>query len=77
MVMKEHVIGAGAFKATCLAILDEVARTGRAVVVTKRGTPVARLVPVTRTRKRPLADSILFVADDIVSPTGDVWSADR
>lgn len=77
MVMKETSIGAGEFKATCLAILDDVARTGRAVVVTKRGKPVARVVPVKRSRRRPLAKSIVWVSDDIVASLGDVWSADR
>lgn len=36
---------AGEFKAKCLAVMDEVAATGEAVVITKRGKPVARLVP--------------------------------
>ncbi|MBI3181625.1 MAG: type II toxin-antitoxin system Phd/YefM family antitoxin [Myxococcales bacterium] len=46
MVKKEKIIPAGKFKAGCLAILDEVARTKEPVVVTKRGQPVARLVPL-------------------------------
>lgn len=37
---------AAAFKARCLAVMDEVRRTGTAVVITKHGRPVARLVPV-------------------------------
>jgi prevent-host-death family protein len=35
------------FKAKCLAILDEVARTGEPVVIHKRGKPVAQLVAAT------------------------------
>lgn len=38
-------IGAGEFKAKCLAIIDEVGETGQEVVITKRGKPVAKLVP--------------------------------
>jgi prevent-host-death family protein len=38
-------IGAGKFKDVCLKTLDEVARTESAVVITKRGRPVARVVP--------------------------------
>jgi prevent-host-death family protein len=34
------------FKAQCLALLDEVAETGIAIVVTKGGRPVARVVPI-------------------------------
>jgi prevent-host-death family protein len=33
------------FKATCLAVLEEVRRTGRPVLVTKRGRPLAEVVP--------------------------------
>lgn len=33
------------FKATCLAVLEEVRRTGQPVLVTKRGVPVAQVVP--------------------------------
>ncbi len=44
--MKSRSIPAGEFKQGCLAILDDVARTHRPVVVTKRGKPVARVVPI-------------------------------
>jgi prevent-host-death family protein len=37
---------AGAFKARCLAIMDDVQATGEPVVVTKRGNPVVKVVPV-------------------------------
>jgi prevent-host-death family protein len=33
------------FKARCLALLDDVARTGEPLMVTKRGKPLARVVP--------------------------------
>ena len=33
------------FKATCLAVLDRVQRTGRPVLVTRRGVPIAKVVP--------------------------------
>ncbi len=39
-------IPAGKFKAQCLAIMDEVQSKRQAVVITKRGKPVATLVPV-------------------------------
>jgi prevent-host-death family protein len=38
-------VPAGEFKQTCLRLLDEVAETGTAVLITKRGVPVAQLVP--------------------------------
>ena len=44
--MKTKTIPAGTFKAQCLAIMDEVRAKRQAVVITKRGKPVAKLVPV-------------------------------
>jgi prevent-host-death family protein len=38
-------IPAGQFKARCLQLMDRVARTREPIVITKRGRPVAKLVP--------------------------------
>jgi prevent-host-death family protein len=72
-------LGAGEFKSKCLALLDEVERTGQSLIVTKRGRPVARLAPVRRRddgRIASLRGSVVF-QDDLVSPTGAEWEADR
>jgi prevent-host-death family protein len=37
---------ASAFKAKCLAVMDDVQATGEPVIVTKRGKPVVKVVPV-------------------------------
>lgn len=42
-------IAAGAFKADCLAILNEVRTKREAVVITKDGKPVAKLVSMSET----------------------------
>jgi prevent-host-death family protein len=39
-------MGAGAFKAKCLAVMDEVQARKETVIITKRGKPVAKLVPI-------------------------------
>jgi prevent-host-death family protein len=46
MDTKEKQIAAGQFKQHCLAIIDEVAKTHQPVVISKRGKPMAKLVPV-------------------------------
>ncbi len=33
------------FKATCLALLDKVKRTGHPILVTRRGQPIAQILP--------------------------------
>lgn len=64
-------IGATEFKARCLAILDDVARTGEPVQVLKRGKVVARLVPaVEPDAEHPqstLAGSVTILGD-VLSP---------
>ncbi len=41
----KDTISISKFKATCLAVLERVRRTGKPVVVTKHGKPVAEVVP--------------------------------
>ena len=38
-------MAAAQFKAQCLAVMDQVSRSGRPVVITKHGKPVVKLVP--------------------------------
>ena len=69
-------IAAGKFKDVCLKTLDEVARTKSVVVITKRGRPVARLVPcVPPPGGRGLAGSVLKEVGDPFG-TGERWDAD-
>ena len=39
-------MAAAEFKARCLELMDRVRETGAEYVITKHGTPVAKLVPV-------------------------------
>jgi prevent-host-death family protein len=62
-------MAAGAFKANCLAVMDEVQAKHETVVITKRGKPVAKLVPV-----GPQSDDIFGFLRGKVTITGDVVS---
>ena len=73
-MVKTHEIGAGEFKARCLALLDEVAETGQEIVVTKRGKPVAKLAPIDPPRGLEMSVRIL---GDIISPLDDEWEANQ
>ena len=69
-------LGAGAFKNQCLKTLDAVARDRTPVLITKRGRPIAKLVPVSSTVRQPtLAGSILRESGDPFT-TGAGWDAD-
>ena len=70
------MIPAGKFKAECLAILDEVQESGESIVVTKRGKPVARVIPYSDRKAESLRGSVTFHGD-VVNPILDKWDADR
>ena len=53
--MTKKRIGAGAFKQVCLSLLDEVAEAKAEIIITKRGRPVARLVPMESASERERA----------------------
>ena len=45
--MPPQTMSVSKFKATCLAVLERVRATGQPVLVTKFGTPIARVLPPT------------------------------
>jgi prevent-host-death family protein len=68
-------IKASEFKATCLALLDDVAATGDEITITKYGKPIARLVPIGAAR--PLDGSVTVVHDDDdLLSVDETWDAD-
>jgi len=78
MVMTEQ-IAAGVFKAKCLRLLDEVRQTGKEIVVTKRGKPVARVVPVKDGLPEWFGglEGTGVIRGDIISPIDEIWDAER
>jgi prevent-host-death family protein len=76
MYRGSKMIAAAQFKARCLQLLDEVARTRKSVVITKRGRPLARLVPLEPEVPLSLEGSVSY-GGDIVGPTGEEWDAER
>jgi prevent-host-death family protein len=77
--VKSSPMPAGKFKAQCLRLMDEVRERHCEIVITKRGKPVAKLVPFED--KRPdifgYMKGTVTILGDIVGPTGDIWDADR
>jgi prevent-host-death family protein len=76
----EMTIPAGQFKARCLSLIDQVNRTHQVITITKRGKPVARLVPLEVEKPRRLFGYFaghVVEEGDIVSPTGEAWEAER
>ena len=63
----ERTMSATEFRAKCLGLMDEVAETGREIVITKRGKPVAQLRPI-----RPVRESMFGRDRDIIKIHGDI-----
>ena len=71
------------FKATCLAVLDEVDKTHESIRITRRGKPIAQIVPSTASSK--IVDAMgcmigrIQILGDIVSPSTNEseWEALR
>lgn len=68
----DRTIPASKFKATCLAVLSGVKRSGHPVTVTRFGKPIARVVPPepSRPKRRILGayEGQAEILGDIVSP---------
>jgi prevent-host-death family protein len=71
-----RTVPAARFKAQCLKLLDDVAKTGETIVVTKRGKPVARLTPIEEPRS--LKGSVVYLVSDeeLIAPIDEVWNAE-
>jgi len=67
-----HTISAGEFKAKCLKLMDNVSQNHEEYLITKRGKPIAKIVPI-ESDQNPfgfLKDTI-NVKEDIVSNSDD------
>ena len=68
------------FKATCLAVLEDVQKTRRPILVTRFGKPVAEVVPARASKKRLLGcmKGTVEILGDIVGPISsfDDWKVE-
>jgi len=79
--MKTQLVSATEFKAKCLALLDEIGRTGGTITVTKRGRPMATVGPVRR-RLWPSTEGLWkgkvhFPEEHLAADTSDLWEVLR
>lgn len=74
-------VNAAEFKAKCLKLIDEVAASHQPLVITKRGKPVARVVPIEP--QAPLPDMFGYmkgtgeIVGDIIDLPSESWSAEE
>lgn len=74
-------IPAGEFKARCLAVMEDVRKTREPVLITKRGKPLAQLVPAEKkvTDFVGRLEGVVRVLGDVESPIvpPEAWEAQR
>jgi prevent-host-death family protein len=66
----------GEFKAKCLGVMAEVSSTGLPVLVTKRGKPLARVLPVEGQTPQESPESIFGCLRHMGTITGDIVSSE-
>ena len=77
---KDTCLPVSEFKKRCLSLLEEVRREGRELVITKRGEPIARVVPLAPPSQtlRGTWKGLFEIAGDIVhTDWSDDWEASR
>jgi prevent-host-death family protein len=75
MTWKTREIPAGEFKAKCLQLMDEVNEQNIELIITKRGRPVARLVPAVQRKDSPFGwmKGTIKIHGDIVTSDPSEW----
>jgi prevent-host-death family protein len=69
------------FKATCLAVLEKVKKTGQPILVTRFGQPIARIEPPAQGAEKRIklgtGAGTARILGDIVGPISDIsdWEA--
>jgi prevent-host-death family protein len=59
------------FKAKCLSVLQDVNKQKKRVIITKRGKPIAEVIPhESEDKEVPLEDTVVFMGD-ITSPVAE------
>jgi len=77
MVFYMITVPAGEFKAKCLQLMDLSHKTREIIVVTKRGVPIAKLVPYEDNPPSLFGflRGTINIKGDIVASTGEEWDA--
>jgi prevent-host-death family protein len=80
-IIAMKTLPAGEFKARCLTVMEDVRKTREPVLITKRGKPVAKLVPADKTGTDLIGrlEGIVSIHGDIESPIvpADAWESAR
>jgi antitoxin (DNA-binding transcriptional repressor) of toxin-antitoxin stability system len=74
-----HTISAGEFKTHCLKLMDTIAKSHEEYIVTKRGIPMVKIVPIENIEDPfGLLKGTVHISGDIVSESfSEIWEANQ
>jgi len=73
-----QTLAASKFKSQTIAIIEEIAKTKEPLVITKRGKPIVKIIPVDNKvqKEKPLKGTVTFIGD-IFSPIDEEWEVNN
>ncbi len=78
MKQSKHIIKAGKFKAECLKLMNDVSKTKKSIIITKRSKPIAKLAPIEEEKDILFGrmKNVTHIKGNIIDPVGENWDAD-
>jgi prevent-host-death family protein len=76
--MKEQNISVSEFKKHCLRLFEKIQRRGDEIVVTKRGEPIAKIIPLRKdvqTLRGSMRDQLVIKGDIVECDWSEEWEA--
>jgi prevent-host-death family protein len=77
--VKSRVVSATEFKAKCLGLLDEIEEDGHSITITRRGRPIAVVVPAKKKAWKSPANSLAgrakIIGDIVNMDMSGLWDA--
>jgi prevent-host-death family protein len=72
-------ISVGEFKVKCLKLINLAEQKHETVVITKRGIPVAKLIPYEEksTKLFGFLKGSVVIKSDIIEPIDEIWDAEK
>jgi prevent-host-death family protein len=77
--MATQRISAAEFKAKCLHLMEQVSKNRRPIIITKRGKPIAKLVPIDKTHHKGFGcmRGTVTINGDIISHLDEPWDTNN
>jgi antitoxin (DNA-binding transcriptional repressor) of toxin-antitoxin stability system len=78
--ISQHIMAVGKFKAECLREIENIQQTGEPLIVTKRGKPIVKIIPIFEEEQGSFfgcMKNTFSIEGDIMAPIEDHWNIDE